>query len=228
MEFLKGIYGDKALTYEELLQAINAHNGDEANKDNQIKIGNLGTGEYVSAAKHKALQDAMGGKDAEITNANNLIAELQKASKGNEEMQQKFKDYETANAELQKQLHETELRYAFDLMLMDAGVADKDEREFLSYKYESKLKEEGKTLELDENKHIKGSEGIIESMKTMRPKAFESASGKDGYQVMGDNRLPSSDNNTQTVTKEAFEKMGYKSRVELKDSNPELYAQLTK
>ena len=226
MEFLKELLGEEL--FNQLSSKINEHNGNEANKDNQIKIGNLGTGEYVSAAKYKALQDAMSGKDAEITNANNLIAELQKASKGNEEMQQKFKDYETANAELQKQLAETEVRYAFDVMLMDAGVTDKDEREFLSFKYESKLKEEGKTLELDENRHIKGSEAIIESMKTMRPKAFESASGKDGFHVMGDNRLPAGDNSGQTVTKEAFEKMGYKSRVELKDSNPELYEQLTK
>lgn len=223
MEFLKELLGEEL--FNQLSSKINEHNGNEANKGNQIKIGNLGKGEYTSTAKYKADLEA---KDAELANANNLIAELQKASKGNEEMQQKFKDYETANAELQKQLQETEVRYAFDLMLMDAGVTDKDEREFLSYKYESKLKEDGKTLELDENKHIKGSEAIIESMKTMRPKAFENASGKDGFHVMGDNRLPGSDSNTQTVTKEAFDKMGYKSRVELKESNPELYSQLTK
>ena len=223
MDFLKELLGEEL--FSQLSSKINEHNGNEANKDNQIKIGNLGKGEYTSTAKYKADLEA---KDAELANANNLIAELQKASKGNEEMQQKFKDYETANAELQKQLQETEVRYAFDVMLMDAGVTDKDEREFLAYKYESKLKEEGKTLELDENKHIKGSEAIIDSMKTMRPKAFESASGKDGFKVMGDNRLPGSDNDAQTVTKEAFEKMGYKSRVELKDSNPELYAELTK
>lgn len=189
MEFLKGIYGDKALTYEELLQAINAHNGDEANKDNQIKIGNLGTGEYISAAKHKALQDTVSGKDAEIANANNLIAELQKASKGNEEMQQKFKDYETANAELQKQLQETELKYAFDVMLMDAGVTDKDDREFLAFKYDKKLKEEGKSLELDDNKKIKDSKTIIDSLKTTNPKSFESAKG-NGAKVYENGKLP--------------------------------------
>ena len=195
MDFLKEIYGDKAMTYEELLQAINAHNGDEANKDNQIKIGNLGKGEYTSTAKYKADQEA---KDAELANANNLIAELQKASKGNEEMQQKFKDYETANAELQKQLQETEVRYAFDVMLMDAGVTDKDDREFLAFKYEKKLKEEGKVLELDDNKHIKDSKTIIDSLKTTNPKSFESA-GKDGAKVYDNNRLPDNDGNRETA-----------------------------
>ena len=56
---------------------------------------------------------------------------------------------------------------------------------------------------------------------------FESA-GKDGYQVLGDNRLPGSEGGNDTITKEDFAKMGYKSRVELKTNNPELYSNLTK
>lgn len=227
MEFLKELFSDKALTYEEFAQAVNAHNGNEANKDNQIKIGNLGKGEYVATGKYNALQDSLNGKDAELANANNLIAELKKASKGNEEMQQKFTQYETDNARLQQELQEAEIKYAFEVMLMDAGVTDKDDREFLAYKHEKKLKEEGKTLELDDNKHIKGGDAIIESLKTTNPKLFESGKGKDGYQVLGDNRLPESDGNNVTVTKEEFAKMGYKSRVDLKESNPELYSKLT-
>ena len=31
MEFLKAFFGDKAITYDELVQAINAYNGDEKN-----------------------------------------------------------------------------------------------------------------------------------------------------------------------------------------------------
>lgn len=33
MEFLKAFFGDKAITYDELVQAINAYNGDEKNKE---------------------------------------------------------------------------------------------------------------------------------------------------------------------------------------------------
>jgi len=226
MDFLKELLGEEL--FNQLSSKINEHNGNEANKDNQIKIGNLGSGEYVSAAKYKALQDTVSGKDAEIENANNLIAELQKASKGNEEMQQKFKEYEDTNAKLQEQLRETKVKYAFDVMLMDAGVTDKDEREFLAYKYESKLKEEGKTLELDENEHIKGSETIIDSMKTMRPKAFESAQNSEGFQVMGDNKLPQSDNRTVTPTKEQFRQMSYEERLAIKQKNEQLYKELAK
>ena len=59
MEFLKAIYGDKALTYEELIQAINTHNGDEANKDKQIKIANLNSGEYVSKLKYEDISQQL-------------------------------------------------------------------------------------------------------------------------------------------------------------------------
>ena len=90
-----------------------------------------------------------------------------------------------------------------------------------------KLKEKGETLELDENGNIKGLEERLSGLKTQFPSMFESA-GKDGYQVLGDNRLPGSEGGNDTITKEDFAKMGYKSRVELKASNPELYSSLIK
>ena len=44
MEFLKAFFGDKAITYDELVQAINAYNGDEKNKEKLIKMVNLTDG----------------------------------------------------------------------------------------------------------------------------------------------------------------------------------------
>ena len=196
MEFLKGIYGDKALTYEELLQAINAHNGDEANKDNQIKIGNLGTGEYISAAKHKALQDTVSGKDAEIANANNLIAELQKASKGNEEMQQKFTEYEAEKAKLQEELQETKIKSAIKVALLSEKAVDV---EYLTFKLHEKLKEKGETLELDENDNIKGWNDKLSGLRTQFPTMFES--GTDGKKVFDEDHLPGGKGDDKTEPK---------------------------
>ena len=227
MDFLKEILGEEL--YSQFAEKINAHNGNEANKDKQIKIENINSGNYVSKLKYEDIVAQLSGKDTELTNANNLITELKKASKGNEEMQAKFSQYEAENVKLQEELQKAETKYAFEVMLMDAGVTDKDEREFLAYKYESKLKEEGKTLELDENKHIKGAESIVESLKTMRPKAFESnASTNEGYQVLGDNRLPSNDDRTVIPTKEQFATMGYDERLALKQQNEQTYRQLAK
>lgn len=44
MTFLKEILGDDL--YQQFETAVNAYNGDEANKDKQVKLANLGSGEY--------------------------------------------------------------------------------------------------------------------------------------------------------------------------------------
>ena len=54
---------------------------------------------------------------------------------------------------------------------------------------------------------------------------FESAAA-DGYQVLGDNRLPGNDD-SNALTREQFEKMGYQSRLKLKNEQPDVYAQMT-
>ena len=76
MEFLKEIVGEEL--FNQFSEKINAHNGNEANKDKLIKLANLGTGEYVSKAKHDALQALLDGKTTELDTANGLIADLKK------------------------------------------------------------------------------------------------------------------------------------------------------
>ena len=216
MEFLKEILGEELFT--QVAEKINAHNGNEANKDNQIKIGNLGKGEYVGKGKYDALQEALNGKDAEITNANNLIAELKKASKGKEEMQQKFSNYEAENARLQEELQETKLKSAIKVALLSEHAVDVD---YLTYKLNEKLKEKGETLELDENDNIRNWDERLSGLKTQFPTMFE-APGKDGYQVLGDNRLLNS-NGHEALTKESLLKKPYAERMKIFNENPEAY-----
>lgn len=68
--FLKALFGDSALTFDQLVNAIQTYNGKAENKDKQIKIGNIGDGSYVSSDKFKA-------KEAELTTANTTIKNLQ-------------------------------------------------------------------------------------------------------------------------------------------------------
>ena len=218
MEFLKAILGEEL--YSQLEKAINEHNGNEANKDNQIKIGNLGKGDYVATGKYNALQEALNGKDAEIANANNLIAELKKASKGNEDLQQKFTDYETENTRLQAELQETKIKSAIKVALLSEKAVDVD---YLTYKLNEKLKEKGEALELDENDNIKGWKDKLDDMKTQFPTMFESSSNNDGYQVMGDNRLPDGDGQGDSLTKSDLLKKPYAERMKIFNENPEAY-----
>ena len=176
MDFLKEIFGGKPLTYDELVQAINAHNGDEANKEKQIKIGNLGSGEYVGKGKYDALNELLTGKQTELDTANGLIAELKKGTKGNEELQNKIGGYETQVAELQKQLADTKIKSALKLAFLSAKANDVD---YLTFKVNEKLKAEGKSLELDETENIKGWEEILSGLKTQFPKQFEAETGTE-------------------------------------------------
>lgn len=222
MEFLKELLGDEL--YSQIESKINEHNGNEANRENQIKIGNLGKGEYVSKAKHDAdkdaLQQLLNGKDTELKSANDLIAELKKGTKGNEELQGKITGYETQVADLQKQLLETKINSAVKVALLSEKASDID---YLTYKLTEKLKAEGKTLELDDNENIKGWDDLLSDLKTQLPNQFESTVSKK----VEPNRLPVSDPK-QVMTKEDFNKLGYNSRVKLKEENPELYETMTK
>ena len=223
MEFLKEILGEEL--FNQVAEKVNAHNGNEANRENQIKIGNLGKGDYVSTGKYNALQEAMKGKDVEITNANNLIAELKKASKGNEEMQQKFTEYEAENAKLQAELQETKMKAAIKVGLLAAHCKDVD---YVTYKLMEGLKEKGEALELDENDNIKGWDARLSGLQTQLPTHFEGGgdAGKDGYTPVENKGLPRNYMDNNVITKEQFDKMGYNSRVEMKANNPELYAKL--
>ena len=171
MDFLKAILGEEL--YAQFEEKINAHNGNEANKDKQIKIANLAGGEYVSKAKHDALQALFDGKETELNTANGLITELKKGTKGNEELQGKITGYETQVADLQKQLQATKVKSAAKVGLLAAKAVDVD---YLIFKLEEKLKAEGKTMELDENENIKGWEGYLSDLQTQLPNQFEKAS----------------------------------------------------
>ena len=223
MEFLKAILGDDL--YKQFEEKVNAHNGNEANKDKQIKIGNLGTGEYVGKGRFDSeiekLNGLLAGKDTELQTANKLIADLQKATKGNEEMQGKFTDYQNQVAQLQAQLLETKTKAAVKVALLSEKALDID---YLTYKINEKLKGEGKALELDENENIKGWDDLLSGLKTQFPTQFEKAGNNVHVDALP---LPTSDNNSSGVTKEEFAKMGYQSRLKLKQEQPEVYAEMT-
>lgn len=221
MDFLKAILGEEL--FNQFKSKIDAYNGDEANKDKQIKLGNLATGEYVGKGKYDALQDAFNGKETELTSANELIAQLKKDTKGNEELQGKITGYETQVQQLQEQLAETKMKSAIKVALLSEKAVDVD---YLTYKLNEKLKEKGEKLELDDNDNIKGWDARLESLKTQFPKQFKTGEGgDDGFKPLGGNGLPKGSGG-DSVTKEQFLKMTYEERVALKQKNEKLYQSL--
>lgn len=171
MEFLKEILGEEL--YAQIAEKLNAYNGDEANKGKQIKLANLGSGEYVGKGKYDALQALLDGKTTELDTANGLIADLKKGTKGNEELQGKITGYETQVQQLQEQLEKTKLDNAIQLALRDAKAVDPD---YLAYKLREKYSAD--ELKLDENGKVKGIDDKLAGLKTQFPTQFEAAGKK--------------------------------------------------
>lgn len=168
MDWLKEILGDEL--FNKVNEKINAFNGDEANKDKQIKIANLSTGDYIGKGKYESLEAEHNSKLAELQAANKTIDDFKKASKGNEELQGKITDYEKQVADLQAALAEEKLESAIKVGLLEAKASDLG---YMTYK----VKEKGE-LTLDEHGKIKGWDEKIASLKTQFPNHFETAQQK--------------------------------------------------
>ena len=148
----------------------------------------------------------------QLKEANDLIATLKQSTEGQDDLQKKVADYETQIATLQAQLEETQIDADVHVELLAAGVKP-DDIDYVMYK----LKAKGK-LERGDDK--------IAALKTQLPAQFTGESKKN----ILENKLPTNegDPNDKVVTKEEFNKMGYNSRVALRQENPELYSQMMK
>ena len=219
MDFLKEILGEEL--FAQVAEKINAHNGNEANKEKQIKIGNLGSGEYTSTAKYKALEELLAGKQTELDTANGLITDLKKGTKGNEELQGKINTYETETIPtLQRQIQETKIKSALKVALLSEKALDID---YLTFKVNEKLKADGKTLELDETENIKGWTDILSGLKTQFPSQFESGSARRQIQ---EQRLPERDPQNGGMTRAEFLRKPYAERAAFANENPDAYKTL--
>ena len=221
MDFLKLLFGDKALTFAELEQAINAHNGNEANKDNQIKIGNLGGGEYVGKAKHESelerLTTLLSGKETDIQNLTSTLESLKKGKVDADAIQQKLSESERLLSESKAREGAIKAKYALRDLLREEDVTDVDYAEYLINK---KLTEDGKPLELDESEHIKGKEDLISGLKTQSPNLFKKAGGVK----VEENPLPNA--RTGGMTRAEFMRKPYAERAAFANENPEAYKEI--
>lgn len=102
MNFLKDLFGDKAITFDELTKAVDAHN--KANKDNQIKVANLASGEYISKDKFDA-------KEKELEKANDQLTALNDT----------VKTFEGEKAELDTKIKDLDKQYKKEMKEMQEG-----------------------------------------------------------------------------------------------------------
>lgn len=175
MEFLKKLLGDDL--YSQLETKINEYNSTKTDKEKQIKLADIGSGNYVEKNEYEALNGQLNGKQTELETANALIEDLKKGNKSNDDLQSKISEYEEQVVDLRTQLEETKLKSAVKVALMSENAVDVD---YLTFK----LNESGEAIELDENGNIKGWQDKISNLKTKFPKMFESGDS-GGYKILG-------------------------------------------
>lgn len=148
-----------------------------------------------------------------------LIEDMKKSTKGNEDLQQKLTAFGAENEKLKAQLNEALIEGETKVRLLAEGVKP-DDIDYVMFK----LKAKGE-LEMGEDGKVKGLDDKVAALKTQLPNQFTTETKKKILEM----KLPTGgEPGGSGVTKEEFTKMGYQSRVALRQENPELYDQLTK
>ena len=180
MDFLKDILGTEL--FEQVANAVNAYNGNEANKDKQIKIANLASGKYVDKGKYTALEELLNKKDTDLTDAQKLIEGLKESAGKGEDMAAKIAEFETTIRDQQEELKKAKTESALKIELLSAG-AKADDIDYLLFKLgnDSDFK-----AELDENGKLKGIDEKMKTLKTIYPNQFEAQTSKK----IDENNLP--------------------------------------
>lgn len=205
--------------YAQVQAKLDEVNGKEPDKLKHVRYADLSEGDYVAKGKYDALQVKYDGQTQELTSANDLITQLKKGTKGNEELQGKISAYETQVTDLQDQLAETKMKAAIKVALLSEKAVDVD---YLTFKLNEKLKEKGETLELDENDNIKGWSDKLSGLKTQFPTMFETSTNGGDKKIIDPNKLPDGGKD-KTLTRSELLKKPYAERLKIYNENPEAY-----
>lgn len=129
MEFLKEVLGEEL--YKQVESAVTAHNAKPENKDKQMKIADLGSGQYVDKGKYDTAVAEKENLAGQIKTLNATIGDLKKNNADNETLQttidnlnEELKRQQNASAEIVK-------TFALKEQLSKQGVLDPD---YLIYK----------------------------------------------------------------------------------------------
>lgn len=199
------------MTIQEILKASGLTDDQIKTITDQMKENKIFTSSEENLdIRYGKLKTDHEGLTKQYSEAQTLIEELKKSSKGNEGLQSKVAEYEAKVAELQKELNDEKLASAIKVGLLSEKATDID---YLTFK----LKEDGQ-LELDEKGEIKGFKDKMNDLKKKFPNQFESTTQKK----IEPNKLQNGHDDT-TLTKESILKKPYAERVELYQKDPEAY-----
>lgn len=204
-ELLKSIEGLTEDQQKAILEGMKKNKIFTASEENlDVRYGKLKTDHDNLTAEHKKSTD--------------LIAELQKATKGQEAVQGKITEYEQTIQKLQEEAVQAKTESALKIGLLSAGAKSSD-IDYLLFKMEH---DGDWKPELGEDGQIKGLDEKVKGLKTQFPSQFESSSSKK----IDEKKLEKSDDKDK-ISAEEFKKMGYQAKNKLFNEDPELYRKLS-
>lgn len=176
------------------------------------------SGKVVENEKIKIEDQYKKDIDTYKTTIDDLKSQVEKApsSKEIEDLKQKITDFETKETER----IENEKKAKAEQTLNNNILAVFGDRKFSSEYAKNGLLSDIKAEMQKEENQGKGIKDIFEELTKGKTDIFANPNQFKDMPPMGD-----VDN---TVTKESFDKMSYKERIELKQSNPELFAKFNK
>ncbi|CAC6214477.1 phage scaffolding protein [Staphylococcus aureus] len=146
----------------------------------------------------------------EISKRDEQIVKLQDSVKGDSEIQKELEELKNQNSEWETKYKETQLNNAVKLAVAKEANDANDILAFIN-------KDE---LELADDGTVKGLDKAIETLKESKPYLFAPSKPVGNSPQQGDNP-------TGKPTKEDFKKMTYTEQVELLNSDPDLYRELS-
>lgn len=171
-------------------------------------------GDYIKTEKEKIENEYKSQLEDNKTTISELKAQIEKAPKSDEmeNLKTKIAEYEKQNADREaRQKAEEE-----DNILINNINSVLGDKKFVNDYTKNSIINEVKTALKDKANIGKSAKDLLE----------EITNGKDGIFVNPNQiiDMPSIDENVENaVSKDDFDKMGYKERIALKESNPELF-----
>lgn len=174
---------------------------------------------YVPKSRFDEVNEAKKQAEALITERDNQISELKKSESANDELKKQIEQLQAENAKNAETLKQTKIDSAIALALKDAGA--RNIKAVLPFITANELNEDGTVKDLDEQiKSLKEGENSF---------LFNSEKKTDVTKLAGATPVVGAKNTANgVITKEQFNRMNYKQRVELKLSQPDVYDEFVK
>lgn len=169
---------------------------------------------YVPKSRFDEVNEAKKQAEALITERDNQISELKKSEGANDELKKQIEQLQAENAKNAETLKQTKIDSAIALALKDAGA--RNIKAVLPFITANELNEDGTVKGLDEQiKSLKEGENSF---------LFNSEKKTDVNKLAGATPVVGAKTTANgTITKEQFNRMNYKQRVELKLTQPDVY-----